>query len=452
MRIKLLVKLLVIVLCISVIQLTYAQQKAHQNSRNFKKIKSAFLKAEKKSVASFTGNYQSVKQESAGSYESAKAQICTTDTASYTRRLGELWGHRNNIMSSGVLGYGMGFKLKQPAQIYGFRFYAVLKQTKYKKGKKAPVIASIYTYQNGITGVLLASTNVHIGGNIDNSPMRMIAEFSSPITVSDSFYLTLESINTSEIVVDFTVLGTSLLPTWGILKLSTGWFKIETALRKREEPNFHPIIDYSVTANFEVNGIAADMFDTVYAQVGQNLNFVNTSSPIFFNYMFSYRYIHPGDMTAWDFGDGGQSNNAFDANHIYSNPGVYEVVMTDYLERYYSFCVEAQTITVVVDPAINKSGIASAFENMGYNKSNSEILVYPNPNKGNFNIALSNLVNERAEIFITDMYGKVIIKKELNPGISKNLPLDLSQHNKGIYFVSFISEDGTILSKKVLVQ
>ena len=60
--------------------------------------------------------------------------------------------------------------------------------------------------------------------------------------------------------------------------------------------------------------------------------------------------------------------------------------------------------------------------------------IYPNPNKGNFNIVINHSI-QNSEIIITDIQGKVLLKNKKN--FDKNIPININLPSiaKGIYFV-----------------
>ncbi len=72
--------------------------------------------------------------------------------------------------------------------------------------------------------------------------------------------------------------------------------------------------------------------------------------------------------------------------------------------------------------------------------------IYPNPAKDQITI-ISNQV-ENIEVFIRDITGQ--IKKIIK--INKKEVIDLQTLDVGIYFISFIGEDGSVSSQKLVIQ
>ena len=79
------------------------------------------------------------------------------------------------------------------------------------------------------------------------------------------------------------------------------------------------------------------------------------------------------------------------------------------------------------------------------------LLIYPNPNNGQFTIALENAVGV-ANITIYDLTGRVVANTPVN-----NLPagsrvdVDLSTFGNGVYLVQY-EENGTISTARVIVR
>jgi hypothetical protein len=79
--------------------------------------------------------------------------------------------------------------------------------------------------------------------------------------------------------------------------------------------------------------------------------------------------------------------------------------------------------------------------------------VYPNPNQGNFQIAISNFVDSDMEVTITDAVGKVVEQFDVDVKAGDRFvrQVDLSNYSKGIYFVNIIGDDH-VVNRRVVVQ
>lgn len=78
-----------------------------------------------------------------------------------------------------------------------------------------------------------------------------------------------------------------------------------------------------------------------------------------------------------------------------------------------------------------------------YSKSN--IIIYPNPVKEKLTVENPNSIN--IEIKITDASGKLILKQNAN---SASTDINFNKFSKGVYYVSIISKDKIIQSKKII--
>lgn len=72
--------------------------------------------------------------------------------------------------------------------------------------------------------------------------------------------------------------------------------------------------------------------------------------------------------------------------------------------------------------------------------------VYPNPSSGDLRIQLFG-ESKKSRIFITDVDGRIVYNEEINTN-KKNLIIDNSTLQSGIYFIRLVSPDGTMNVKK----
>lgn len=87
----------------------------------------------------------------------------------------------------------------------------------------------------------------------------------------------------------------------------------------------------------------------------------------------------------------------------------------------------------------------SVFQNPALN---AEVSIYPVPASDNLTVNFEN--KAKGKIFIFDLTGKLIFKKEV-PGTS-NISLPVSQLNPGMYVLRYEGEDGDSSSSKFLVE
>jgi hypothetical protein len=76
--------------------------------------------------------------------------------------------------------------------------------------------------------------------------------------------------------------------------------------------------------------------------------------------------------------------------------------------------------------------------------------IFPNPTKGEFNVQFSNFEEGKSyQLKIFDLVGKLVFEKTINQEIDQ---LDLSQQNKGIYFIQLQSEGKVSKAEKLIVR
>ncbi len=106
-------------------------------------------------------------------------------------------------------------------------------------------------------------------------------------------------------------------------------------------------------------------------------------------------------------------------------------------------------VDVIENPTINEhitiiEGDLLSAEDEFYLKNTT--LIYPNPGDA-FTINIDQLVNN-IKLNVTDITGKLILKKELN---EMNNKVNMKNYNGGVYFFNFISNN-SVFTKKVIVK
>ena len=81
--------------------------------------------------------------------------------------------------------------------------------------------------------------------------------------------------------------------------------------------------------------------------------------------------------------------------------------------------------------------------------NNINVLIYPNPAKDKAKISIDNL-NSKADIFIYDIMGKEV-KREVIAKETKELELNISDLNRGVYNIRIVNER-IDMTKKLIVQ
>lgn len=133
----------------------------------------------------------------------------------------------------------------------------------------------------------------------------------------------------------------------------------------------------------------------------------------------------------WNFGDGNSSTqqNPF---HIYNQSGTYTVTLI--------VCNDCGCDTISQTVTVLANSIAE-------NTLDNAVQLYPNPNKGQFTLAVQG-VNE-AHVSITGLDGKVVYAEKLTAtnGINKTIVLEAAS---GLYLVRITGNEGTVVRKLII--
>ena len=81
---------------------------------------------------------------------------------------------------------------------------------------------------------------------------------------------------------------------------------------------------------------------------------------------------------------------------------------------------------------------------------NGSVNIYPNPNNGNFYVESVLNEKETANVYVTDMLGNIVFKKE-NSTVDK-LEININQLSQGLYMVKYVTNQNRSLIQKIIVQ
>jgi len=102
--------------------------------------------------------------------------------------------------------------------------------------------------------------------------------------------------------------------------------------------------------------------------------------------------------------------------------------------------------------AVNETNIPEIISQRNKNKTNTKLNAYPNPGSGKYTVALykNNSPEKINTIRVSDMMGKVIYELK---GINEYyFSFDITNSAKGIYFVHASSDDGAVITQKIILQ
>jgi endonuclease I len=80
----------------------------------------------------------------------------------------------------------------------------------------------------------------------------------------------------------------------------------------------------------------------------------------------------------------------------------------------------------------------------------SNVLIYPNPAKGNLSIKLQNTLTENSKLIISDLTGRTVLQKQV-PGGQRNIDTDVSQLSAGRYFIR-ISNSNEVVNQSFIIS
>jgi hypothetical protein len=92
--------------------------------------------------------------------------------------------------------------------------------------------------------------------------------------------------------------------------------------------------------------------------------------------------------------------------------------------------------------------------NLGVKKATvttAEVLVYPNPSSGQFNVRFNGFKTARATVVISNITGQIVLKKEIElTGNDQNVAFSIPNHNYGVHLLKVISDEDTKTIKIII--
>ena len=136
----------------------------------------------------------------------------------------------------------------------------------------------------------------------------------------------------------------------------------------------------------------------------------------------------------WDFGDGTTNNVSAIPTHTYAVPGLFYKVTLIVTNA----CGDTDTLISRLD----QIGI-------GEDQLNASVLLYPNPSQGIVNIEIPNFYNNKVDVELMDLSGKML-SNSLEKYENGKLQLDYSQHPSGEYILRIRIDDQWVVKKFVI--
>jgi|GEM_PF-4501610 PKD repeat protein len=139
-----------------------------------------------------------------------------------------------------------------------------------------------------------------------------------------------------------------------------------------------------------------------------------------------------GEKWYWSFGDGTYDSTGIATSHNYSGHGPYNLCLT------VTNGCGSDSVCKVVYYKTEPIGINTLTDGNSVNIS-------PNPSSGNFHITSSYTFSE---IEVADVTGRIIISQQVS---SKQLGINLSSLEPGIYFIRMLSTKGAVVKRVVKI-
>jgi PKD repeat protein len=187
-----------------------------------------------------------------------------------------------------------------------------------------------------------------------------------------------------------------------------------------------------------------------------NFNLAPTSTQNFWNATPSY----PWNITAasWSWGDGTISNSLY-TSHLYSVSAMYTICLSVTVScganstsclSYSVYKSPGGSSSNIININVVPPPLSTGINSIEVDKS-AWLIVYPNPNNGEFNLYLVGLTNEKVAIQLFDIFGKCVFIDtcESSDG-NLNKTISLSEPSGGIYILRIDSKYKTIIKKIVV--
>lgn len=137
----------------------------------------------------------------------------------------------------------------------------------------------------------------------------------------------------------------------------------------------------------------------------------------------------------------------FESNLIPATGATFETYLTDGITLATDLATDYKLIVTAEDGITKKTYTITILTGTNSIINNLDIKLYPNPSKGLFKLELSNSNNEEFSVNIYDVIGKIVYSSKITNNISI---IDLSEIDKGIYYVSIKKENNRKVTKIII--
>ena len=177
--------------------------------------------------------------------------------------------------------------------------------------------------------------------------------------------------------------------------------------------------------------------DYISVDFAPEADFEADATFILAGYSTTFSDLSTGNPLTWEWSfEGGTPasyNQQTPPEIFYNDPGVYDVTLTvsnDYGES-----------------TLTREDYIEAVLNSIAELEQGSIKVYPNPARGEVTLRSSNLSGSRIAIY--SLLGNIVYHGTIDQGI---MTLDLSNQQKGLYFLRITTEDGKVYTQKLIIE
>lgn len=297
------------------------------------------------------------------------------------------------------------------------------------------------------------ATNINCPDMIGNTPIQVCGTYSPP-------YNATLSTMTLDITQNGAVIGTVNAPTQ--LTATTFCF---TVLPSMFGANPTGNFEFQIDANFNVNCPAGTFIYTISdnsANIGPDVTFIDCCLPILTlaspvddvsnlaNVALKKKersdWIKAANIVA--VGDNALANGVVyhAANYVELNPG-FEAVLGSQFSAYPEGCTANYTYKAQAQNSVTRtSEVPNVDETINLTKVSKDFAIVPNPSSTTIEIIMSDAKFNK--VSITTIDGKIVNERSVEK-TDKTL-LDVSRYANGIYIINVTSEDGQVLTKKLI--
>jgi Zn-dependent metalloprotease len=149
-------------------------------------------------------------------------------------------------------------------------------------------------------------------------------------------------------------------------------------------------------------------------------------------------------------------NNSGSASYPYSLPGILSIIEssaslppTNVFKNYYYFYDWEVKEEECISPRIPYP--LTVLDCSGINEIDAQLFsVYPNPADDKLTIELKSSITGYAKIYVTDLIGKTVYSSAFTSIESRQLSIDISSFNTGVYLINLITNDQKHVEKLII--